>query len=755
MKTKLLSASAYARSLIKASTETSTFSAINVAKFGVLAFTIFALNGCDSSQKAAENEVGTAQEKSAVAEAPAKKDIYEDYINRDVRDDIFYFVLPDRFDNGDPSNDEGSRDNPVSFGGFDPTNKGFFHGGDLQGLKNRLGYLKDMGVTAVWMTPILRNKAIQRDETGYHGYWVVDFTQLDSHLGTNADLKDLIDTAHSMGMKVFFDIITNHTADVIKYRECHDEKGVHLEKGATTCPYKETADLESGKEKPYTVFIPEGEERVKFPAWLNDPKYYHNQGDSFWKGESSMKGDFVGLDDLNTQHPEVVSGMIDIYKNIVTNFRPDGFRVDTVKHVHLSFWQQFVPAIMAHAKAQGIPNFHMFGEVYSGDPAVLSKYTTLGKMPSVLDFGFQSDLGATLTEGYGTWKFQNVIDQDDYYNDHDSQTDLLMNFIGNHDMGRFSLFMSRNMPEATEEQRLKTLNLAHAIMYYSRGIPVVYYGDEQGFVSDDFDMDSRENMMPSKVESYNDNDLLGTDKTTADDNFDQSHPAYLALKHYAKVIKEHRSLRRGVHHARYTTGDKDRGIYAFSRVDLDNPVEYLIVANTSYETKSVSLKATSESYTAVDGETENMTVVDGKINVTVPALSYAVFKADTAIAPVEVGTARLISAQVDPRAPHFIDVQYTLPGAAELAIPHVSVTTEYKDADGKFQLASVDYTLPFSSKLRVDKLPNGLDSEIMVVVSDLNGNTSTTTFKLNDAEKNNEASAEKSEDGLKAEVKPE
>ncbi len=737
MNSTLFSASMLIRSFFNETPIRSSQLTKKLVGLGALALAIGGMHGCDSSEQAGQESA--AQEKTAEVAKPAKQDIYEDYLNRDVRDDVFYFVLPDRFDNGDPSNDEGSKEHPISFGGFDPTNKGFFHGGDLQGLKNRLGYLKDMGITAVWMTPILRNKAIQRDETGYHGYWVVDFTQLDSHLGSNADLKDLIDTAHSMGMKVFFDIITNHTADVIKYRECHDDAGKHRVEGATTCPYKETADLESGKEKPYTVFIPEGEENVKVPAWLNDPKYYHNQGDSFWKGESSMKGDFVGLDDLNTKHPEVVSGMIDIYKDIVTKFRPDGFRVDTVKHVHLSFWQEFVPAIMEHAKSEGIPNFHMFGEVYSGDPAILSRYTTKGKMPSVLDFGFQNDLGATLTEGYGTWKIQNLIDQDDYYNDHDSQADLLMNFIGNHDMGRFSLFMKRNLPEATDEERLQRLNLAHAIMYFSRGIPVVYYGDEQGFVSDDHDMDSREDMMPSKVASFNDNDLIGTDKTTADNNFDPSHPAYIALKHYADVIKAHRPLRRGIHHARFTTGDKDPGIYAFSRVDLDNPVEYLVVANTAVEPKSVTLKATSDTYTPVDGATDKVTVADGNITVALPGLGYAILKAGNTIAPVEVGAARLISAQVDSRSPDFVDAQFNLPGAAELAVPHVSVTTEYKGKDGKFHLASVDYTLPFTSKIPLAKLANGLDTEIMVVVSDLNGKTSTTTFKLSDAEKNREA----------------
>ena len=77
----------------------------------------------------------------------------------------------------------------------------------------------------------------------------------------------------------------------------------------------------------------------------------------------------------------MIDGMIDIYKNIITEFKPDGFRIDTVKHVDMVFWEQFSPAILNHAKSLGIPNFHIFGEVYSGDPIVLSDYTTKGKMP--------------------------------------------------------------------------------------------------------------------------------------------------------------------------------------------------------------------------------------------------------------------------------------------------------------------------------------------------------------------------------------
>ncbi len=124
--------------------------------------------------------------------------------------------------------------------GFDPTHKGFYHGGDLKGLTSKLDYIKGMGTTAIWLTPSFKNRPVQgpagQETAGYHGYWITDFTQIDPHLGTNADMKALIDSAHAKGMKVFFDIITNHTADVIDYAE---KQYTYISKA--TVPYKDAS----------------------------------------------------------------------------------------------------------------------------------------------------------------------------------------------------------------------------------------------------------------------------------------------------------------------------------------------------------------------------------------------------------------------------------------------------------------------------------------------------------------------------------
>ena len=125
------------------------------------------------------------------------------------------------------------------------------------------------------------------------------------------------------------------------------------------------------------------------PAWLNDPTLYHNRGDSTFSGENSEYGDFVGLDDLFTENHKVVTGMEDIY-NAWVDLGIDGFRIDTVKHVNLEFWQQFSPAVLAHARERGNDDFFMFGEVYDANPAYMSTFTTAGKLPATLDFGFQN-----------------------------------------------------------------------------------------------------------------------------------------------------------------------------------------------------------------------------------------------------------------------------------------------------------------------------------------------------------------------------
>ena len=275
----------------------------------------------------------------------------EDARSRPVSDDIIYFVLPDRFENGDRSNDRGGLKGDRLATGYDPTAKGFYHGGDLAGLTRRLDYIEGLGATAIWFAPIFRNKPVQGpkgdESAGYHGYWVTDFTSVDPHFGSNAEFKAFVDAAHARGMKVYMDIITNHTADVIQYRD--GDASSYRYRSLADYPFARRGGVDgpainpgfAGDRDPspdnwsklvdpsfaYQPFVPKGEEHSKAPAWLNDPVYYHNRGNSDWVGESALYGDFAGLDDLATENPEVIKGFIEIYGRWIDEFGIDGFRI--------------------------------------------------------------------------------------------------------------------------------------------------------------------------------------------------------------------------------------------------------------------------------------------------------------------------------------------------------------------------------------------------------------------------------------------
>jgi glycosidase len=540
------------------------------------------------------------------AKLTAKAATLAPYQQRDFQDEVFYFVLPDRFYNGDTSNDLGAIANDkkraVSRGGLDTSHKGMYHGGDLAGLTEKLPYLDNMGVSAIWLTPVLRNRAMQAGTSGYHGYWILDFTEIDPHLGSNGELKNFIDQAHKRNIKVFFDIITNHTADVIKTEECHGEDGlgwiVEKSKGHD-CPFISMAQLANGKH--YSPLIPKGDETLKYPAWLNDMSVYHNQGDSFWRGESAVRGDFAGLDDLYTQKASVVNGMIDIYKDIIDEFKPDGFRIDTVKHVNIEFWQQFSPALMQHAKTQGIDNFFMFGEVYSFEPELLSRFTTEAKIPSVLDFAFQGAMKKALVKQQGTDVLAKLFAKDHFYQAEHKDLDLksmrntnanqLVTFTGNHDMGRFAYALKQSPHNYSEDAQIQRNLLAHAMMFFSRGVPVIYYGDEQGFVGDGGDQASRQDMMPSFVASYNDDDLLATSKSTADDNFDTNHLFYQSFAKYAQLYQQYPALRFGEQAVAYA--QDTAGIFAITRqmkaTSTNKAQNLLVIFNTATKAQRIDV----------------------------------------------------------------------------------------------------------------------------------------------------------------------
>src|SRR5690606_15916408 len=200
----------------------------------------------------------------------------------------------------------------------------------------------------------------------------------------------------------------------------------------------------------YTPYIPAGEETVKVPAWLNDPTLYHNRGDSTFAGESSLDGDFAGLDDLFTENPKVVHGMIEIYGDWIDRYGVDGFRIDTAKHVNPEFWQAFVPAMLERARAKGIPNFHIFGEVYDHDPAELARHTRVDRLPAVLDFAFQSVATDVANGAKAPDALAKMFAADALYEGGAEAALQLPTFLGNHDMGRIGGFVLKAHPQASD-----------------------------------------------------------------------------------------------------------------------------------------------------------------------------------------------------------------------------------------------------------------------------------------------------------------
>ena len=573
-----------------------------------------------------------------------------DYRQRLPQDEVIYFVLPDRFENGDPANDRGELAGDRLQTGFDPTAKGFYHGGDLRGLTKRLDYVQSLGATAIWLGPVFKNKPVQgppgRESAGYHGYWITDFTRVDPHLGTDADMKTFVDAAHGRGMKVYMDIIVNHTADVIQYREC-PPAGDCPYRDRAAYPYQRRGGVDGKAINPgflgdavqtaenfarltdptyaYTPYVPAAEATAKTPAWLNDVRLYHNRGNTLFRTESSTVGDFSGLDDLMTENPRVIAGMIDIFGGWIDRYKVDGFRIDTAKHVNPEFWRSFVSAMQARARANGIPNFHIFGEVTAGmEPGYLARWTKIADYPAVLDFAFQTAILQVVGENKPTSVMADLFDGDVLYAKGEQTAAILPTFTGNHDWGRLGHYVLAANPSASDDEVLARVELANAMLLTLRGVPTIYSGDEQGFAGDGNDQDAREDLFASKVAVYNDNRLIGTRSTTAVANFDRRHPLYRQIAGLAKLRTSTPALTRGRQLVR-ARGDGP-GVFAASRFDPVTGKEVLLAFNTSAKpvTQAVQVEVASSAFQQLAGACAPRAVAPGSLVLTLPAFGYAV-----------------------------------------------------------------------------------------------------------------------------------
>ena len=516
--------------------------------------------------------------------------------------DLIYFVMPDRYKDGDKKNNDN--------GGFNTSLTAFYHGGDLKGLTGTcepgddgLARIKSLGFTAVWLTPVVTQQEAIGAGSGYHGYWGVDFLNVDPHLGTNADMLEFSKCAKKLGLKIILDVVTNHTGDVIKYL---------------------------GNE----AYLPAESKKLKNPAWLNDLNNYHNVGDmgSCWGvGNCTKLGDFYGLDDLATEKPVVYKGWADVYGKWISQYGISGFRVDTARHVDDKFFKNWSPLIQATAKKSNINDFTIFGEVFDYSTFNLMTYVRQNKIQTILDFPFQAK-ATEYASGYSNAAALTALfENDDYYTSAQSSASNLVTFLGNHDVGRvgYTIASKRLQPAG---QLLPRTNLANALMYFSRGIPVVYYGDEVGMTGSNSGKDqfARQDMFATDIELWKNETRVGGSPIGNGDAFTATSqsPVSQYLIKLAQIRKENPALANGPMLERYSK----YALYVISKKDVVENREYLVAFNNSDtdEIVEVTTATSSGGWSQVLGTTD-VTTNQSKVTFTVPALSTIVLKANSPI----------------------------------------------------------------------------------------------------------------------------
>lgn len=332
--------------------------------------------------------------------------------------DVIYQVLVDRFEDGDPTN------NDQGDGEYDPSDLGFYHGGDWAGLTDRLGYIADLGVTAIWLSPVSEQQPLSRDgqEASYHGYFTRDFATPNEHFGDRAELQELIDTAHGLGLKMILDVVPNHTADYL---------------AGTSTTYSPST--------------------YKPASPLDNASYFHHAGDCLFNGLETQTQiencDLGGLDDLDQSNPVVSAHLMNTYKDWV-DMGFDGIRVDAARSVPK-------PWLAAFEAEMGVPTF---GEVFVGDVDYVSEYQDYEW--GVLDFPYFFTVRDAFSADTDMNKLGDLFDQDSKY----ANPNRLETFLDNHDRARFLTWADDNY------QRLRS---GLTFLLTSRGVPVIYYGTEQ------------------------------------------------------------------------------------------------------------------------------------------------------------------------------------------------------------------------------------------------------------------------------------
>jgi alpha-amylase len=534
----------------------------------------------------------------------------------DWRDEVIYQILVDRFADGDVNNDYSILPGALAK----------YQGGDWKGIEDHLDYLQSLGVTTLWISPVVRNISADANIDGYHGYWQENLSEINPYFGDMSSLRSMTAAAHEAGMKVVLDIVCNHMGQVFFYDINKNGlpdvsvygsggPGSPLTQVSEYAPDYDPNGVQSyssagGSGRAPIIFIndPTVDRVLPGPGILGSAEAYHGKGQILsydniddQPDEEVMTGDFPGgLKDIATENEEVRATLADAFATWVEQADFDGFRIDTVKHVEHSFWTEFGNTVRQRLKAEGKNNFLMFGEAFDGDDILLGSYTQPGQLDSVFYFSqhytvFQRvfEWAHDHTMQQGTDQIQQLWDAKTVNYGSIPQTDgvpiapykLLVNFLDNHDVPRFLYDSAGDLPAL---RNALTLNVM------AEGIPCIYYGTEQEFNGGN-DPANREV-------------LWNTGFPTTGDTF--THIAKLTA-----IRKQYIALRRGdtkvIWSSPHVGTEQDAGIFAFERAGGDAGSAYaLVVMNTNDTQTSSTANGTTTMLTTLKGKTVLVDVLD-------------------------------------------------------------------------------------------------------------------------------------------------
>ena len=493
----------------------------------------------------------------------------------DWRDGWIYFLMVDRFNNPDHLPVHQPYDDPNYFK---------YQGGTFRGVQAQLQYIKDLGASAIWISPALKN--LHWDQGSYHGYGIHDFLVAEPRFATSAatadaELRDLVDAAHEKGLWVIFDIVLNHVGNVFAYSA--DDPGTVPGVPFSPQPLPVYWRLPDGTPRPNPIPIEQitsatGDELV-WPSELQQNAYFRRQGNPQAGGDDTI-GDFATLRQMRTDNPAVQSALIAAYEYVIARFDVDGFRIDTLRYLKGDLPRQFGNAVREFAESIGKRNFFTFGEVLDNtaenDIARFIGRNTLDVanqqlvgVDAALDYPLFFTLKpvvkslAAPTTVIGMYDQRKTVEADTV-SSHGDATRFFVTFLDNHDMKERIRYEAPGNPTEFDDQ----VTLGLACLFALPGIPCVYYGTEQGLHGAGSDPAVREAIW-------------------GETGFPENSPFYLAIQQMSAVRNSEPALRYGRYYFRPVSGDQvhfgfspfNGGVLAWSRILADE--ERTIVANTS------------------------------------------------------------------------------------------------------------------------------------------------------------------------------